>query len=404
MLTMKLSKYYEVKKPEYCYLKLTPNKSTRNYNAEQIVLACTNLYKTITQRMYKENIENQKICKRWQIEQSKILYYICLAKDSIEFYFVIPKDSKHILIDKIQNCWQSATITEIGQSDMPQFSTNAVAYGLKYKYTDMMSVNTNMTNNCLLSSICNTVDIMEQGDKCGVLININPVSKNALKSWQTTYEDLLEQYNKGYPVNKQHGIQYMLLLAIKYLAIVIDFALDLATEVFGGTADKKKDSVVKKEISANTQKKKYALITKTQILVLSEATDKMRSIENAEAICQSFNMLDEDNEFEYTQLNNVPQIMDYNYKSADSMIMSTKETGKLIELAGKELIEKYPIQCVGTIQTEIPEELQNGTHYLGVHTYKDKKTKTYLSQDYNISVMSILLSGVQGVGKSVFLG
>ncbi|ACO86495.1 conserved hypothetical protein [Clostridium botulinum A2 str. Kyoto] len=51
---MPLKDYFQIQKPTYKILKLTPDTSIRNYNSSNIAKAIQYMYKSITQRIHRE--------------------------------------------------------------------------------------------------------------------------------------------------------------------------------------------------------------------------------------------------------------------------------------------------------------------------------------------------------------
>lgn len=54
MEAIKLSKYFELINPTYTYIQIMPHRSIRNYNSSNIAKAIGNTYKSINQRIYRE--------------------------------------------------------------------------------------------------------------------------------------------------------------------------------------------------------------------------------------------------------------------------------------------------------------------------------------------------------------
>ena len=78
-----LSKYFEIKKPTYAFLKLTPMKSIRNYNSDKLAKVIASLYKAITKCIYR--FEGKFIIE----SQTKVSYYKYHEKRKAEFYFIV---------------------------------------------------------------------------------------------------------------------------------------------------------------------------------------------------------------------------------------------------------------------------------------------------------------------------
>ena len=56
--SISLERYFELVKPEYIYIRITPHKSTRNYNTTNIAKAIALSYKSLNERI---RIEQKKL-------------------------------------------------------------------------------------------------------------------------------------------------------------------------------------------------------------------------------------------------------------------------------------------------------------------------------------------------------
>ena len=95
MKSIKLSKYFELVKPEYEYIQVIPHKSIRNYNSGNIAKAIAYTFKRADKLI---KIEQKKLFFRTNF---KISYVIDVNKDNANFYFIVPKPFTNLIVEKI---------------------------------------------------------------------------------------------------------------------------------------------------------------------------------------------------------------------------------------------------------------------------------------------------------------
>ena len=84
MKSIKISDYFELRKPTYKYIQIIPHKSIRNYNSNNIAKAIANTYRSINRRIYREK-------KKLIIEyEFKISYIVDIDNNNTNFYFIVP--------------------------------------------------------------------------------------------------------------------------------------------------------------------------------------------------------------------------------------------------------------------------------------------------------------------------
>lgn len=85
--SMKLSRYFELVKPKYTYIKVVPDKSIRNYNNINIAKAISNTYRTIGKRLHKKK-------KKLFFETNFKLDRISLLKEKFNLEYMFNKGAK----------------------------------------------------------------------------------------------------------------------------------------------------------------------------------------------------------------------------------------------------------------------------------------------------------------------
>lgn len=410
---MKLSEVFKIVKPSYKYYKVIPNNSIRNNNTYKIARAIGSIYKTALQRV---NVADKKLIKLLGKEYliatkynfktfEKVAYFIYIEKQKIEFYFILPQHCESIILDKINDAWSSITISEVEQ--LPTFK-NSTVYSLQYTKEDALSLKADMRDNDLLRANLNIVNTLEGGDKVGILYNFMPALQFG---WRNEYKETINKVKNKMPVDRDKGgINYIL----KYGTTLLTGLINNVLEAFADAKRKQESNSNMFEFLLNrmnglqlshaTIKKENAAIVKTQILVISEANDKVREVNNAKALTQSFETISEDNRLTAKRYKKQFKYTDYNLKIPANKT-SDLECQNFISLAGRELLEEYNfIDKVETKETQVPEELTKGSFCIGVNTFRGNEQPAFLSTDKEFKYLSLILIGPNRAGKSTLIG
>ena len=394
MKELQLSKYFEYIKPKYIYLKITPLKSLRNYNSDRIITLISSMYRKITNLIIKENK------KLFFNVPSKVAYYIYMEKDLISFYFIIPDKYELLMKEKLSDIWKGVAVEVV--PTIPLVDEDCIKYALMYDKEDALSLASDKRNNILLSSITSTTSVMEQGDKVAVLYNFIPCSQY---SWKSDFDYVIKKYNDGYPITKNKlKISVLLKLASKLLLVVLGSFINSINNMVGNTpVEIDTTSHNNMELSNYTYKKRELPIIQTQIAVLSSSNNKQRSIYNAIATCDAFNSIEGDNKLVYKRINKPFNILDYNIKGCYKNKTSPLESQNFLSLPGKEIINEYNINCINTLETEVPIQLQSGFLNLGISTYRGTTTEVFLCNDKELRNLPLCITGSNRSGKTTFL-
>lgn len=414
MKSIKLSNYIQIIKPEYVFLKLTPNNSIRNQSTHKIAKSIASIYRNITQNIKKEEAKVLKILRKefligtkYSLEMnSKVSYYVYIEKKKVEFYFIIPRAHLSLIKEKISDSWTNITVKEI--TSIPGFSETATKYQLVYSKEDGLSLATDRRNDDLLRSKLNVVDVMEEGDKVGVFYNFIPTTQF---SWRSSYENTIRKVKRNMPTDRNKvGTVYILKMLVGVIASIFD---DIGEVLSGskkkGTEYNSFEALIErlnggKKISDATTKKASSTITNTQIVVMSESKDKLRQRNNARSIAQSFETITEDNRLLTKPIKKQFKFTDYSI-GAEVNKVGDQEAQNFISLAGKDILERYNfIEKVETQETQVPEDLQKGYMRLGECTYRGQKQPAFLTAHPEYKNLSLLVIGPQRSGKTTLFG
>lgn len=413
---MKISEYVRIVKPEYVYLKLKPNNSIRNNGTHKISRAISGLYKNILENIKRDE---EKLVKLFGKEfviptklsihtSSKVSYFVYLEKSKIEFYFIVPTSQLLFLKEKFSDAWSNVTIEQV--SELPTFSKEAMKYQLHYKKEDGLSLAVDRRSNDLLTSQLNVVEMLEDDDRVGIFYNFLPSTQHG---WRFKHKDTIEKAKNGKPVDRDKlGWAYLL----KYAVSVVDGFLNVFTSTLVGEGKKqpslREDSVLSnllfslnggKSITDSSLKKGTSIPLATQIVVMSESSNKIRERNIARSMSASFDTVSEDNELIFKPFRRTFRYNDYSIGS-DRNIMGDEEVQNLISLAGRDILEKYNfIDHVETNETQVAEDLQHGVLCIGESTYRGHKQKAYVSNDSEFRNLMLLLIAPTRAGKTNLL-
>lgn len=412
-ITMKLSEYYEVIKPNYIYLQVIPDKSIRNYNTTNIAEAISYTYKKLTEKL---TIDTKKLAKIIPIpvhatikQNYHIAYIVDIKKDNVAFYFQVPDSFKTSLIEKISEIWSKATVNEV--EGVEAFSSAATCYQLTYKYADGLSLSVDKKSNEPLNSLLSVIDVMKDDDRVTIVYNFLPRSQ---KGWQTTCDNSIRDYLAGRNViREKFSWAYVCRSLMEFIFSVLDTTQTVIADFLGAKPQEGQaliealatltDTGKNKELINATRKKKNLKALDTQVAVVSYSGDEARKNSNAVSICQNYNVLNGNNELIYKKSSKIPDLNKFKFSGYDTNSISTDEAQNFLQIPAHSLLKHYNIDYIQAEEYQVPTELSQGYFNLGFTTYKGKKYQAYLEDEYNTGSFPLLLLGPQGMGKTTYM-
>jgi Ni2+-binding GTPase involved in maturation of urease and hydrogenase len=400
--SIKVSDYFQILKPEYVYVKITPIKSIRNYKSDEIARAVNIMFKE-TKRQIEIQFRERKVFYK---VQPKLSYYIYIEYKRTEFYFIIPKEYYILFKEKISNTWKGITITKV--NELPQFTDQATKFKLTYTKEDAMSLSTDKRANTLLGSLLNMTTILQEGDRIGIFYNFIPTCQNG---WISSWDRTIKSYKENFPIDKQKvNVKYILKIILNLFVETANTIFNTLGEVFDGSQSEKTNFLPvlyqEKLIDPSTKNKRESVVIQTQILTLSESPNKKQQENNAYALADKFNIINGDNTL---KSKNYYEKVDFNMnvlKGIEPLSCSADECQSYLALPARDLLETYnnSIEHLDVIETEIPSELQTGYISLGNNMFRGKQTEGFLRDDKYYASMPLVILGSQGSGKTTYMG
>lgn len=399
--SIKLSEYYEIVNPSYIIFKLIPHSNCRNGSSDQIAQLVNKVYLEINKRIF---IENKKLFIK---TKAKVSYYIYIEKGIVDFYFIIPVNYKRLFKDAISDCWRNIGMEEV--KTIPRFSEKASKYALGYKKEDALSLETDTRNNYLLSKTLNVMEILEEGDKIGIVYNFIPSSKIALSSFRDYYRETIKKYRENRNLDKNNGTVLDILKAVfNFISLTIEgVSEELNKDSKRGRGGYSPHSSYSSGVSLSTatNRKEYATLCKSQIAVFSESNNKHSQSINGSAICEGFNVIEGDNSIIYKEVRKNFDILDYKFPGPTNGT-STQECANFLQMPNKELLQQFKeISHLRVLESSVPNELKSGFFRLGVVEEKSKgvENMVYKSEDTQLSRLGMVYLGSMGAGKTTFM-
>ncbi|MBZ9688397.1 hypothetical protein G9F72_018875 [Clostridium estertheticum] len=236
---MKISQYFQIRKPQYIFLKLIPDTSIRNYNSTNIAKSISHMYKGVIDRIKKEE-------KHFVFETPiKCSYLIDITKDDVSFYFIIPSQYVSIIKEKIQETFKKVAIEEV--TEIKEFSQDALKYQMNYK-KDVVSLAVNKSSNEPLNSLFNIIDVLEEEDRIGIFYNFIPCSQ---RPFTKEYNDTMLKIKDNKPIDKEKfNAKYIFKIGMSYLIDFIDGIFEVLNDFTDGGAIKKNENLSLLEVAS----------------------------------------------------------------------------------------------------------------------------------------------------------
>ena len=423
-ISIKMSDYFQINKPNYTYLRLIPSTSVKNNKACDIAEIINGIYVNINERFKRKN-------KGFSYDlPSKVMFIIDINKYNADFYLVIPSLHVKEFNQKLTEVFGKITIEEV--NSIKGIRNDCTKYGLSYAKDDSLSLCVDKRDNDLLSANLSVMDVLQDKDRVVILYNFIPQSKMALNSWKQYHINMMKEYQEGKSLDKSLTFNKVMISIGSLLFDTIDTIINSIRWAFGqkeSNEDLMKRFVPVQELTKATTKKENAKILKTQIMICSESSDLAREKENAKTMINTFSVIgnNADNKLMAREIKNKTskksigikkkhtinieknkveektEYMNIEKLSFENEIckMSYDEVGaNFIALPGKTIIEEHKLEAIQHNETTVPEELQGGKVRYGTNTFRGHSTTVTTSTNEDANCMPELTVAKMGGGKT----
>ena len=391
--SIKLSKYIEIQKAEYTHIQVIPSKSCRNTNTDKILVLANTMYKKLDRLI---RIENKKLIITSKL---KLSYYIHITKRCTEFYFIVPTVFYSQVKTKLSETWKNVEIKKVNA--LPININDCTKYQLSYKLNDVLSLNVDKRSNSLLNANLSVLEILQDDEAVGIFYNFIPMSQKEQNYFKISSQEALNNFRKGINLKKSKNIVDLGVISLKFL---VDFINGLLNAFL--SAPKNSHNIinpVEKTTSSSTQRKAKSDIIKTQAIICAKSDEKEREKQLCTTTFNTFSNINGDNELEMEEVKKNIDIYKDDIK-VKANYTSTLESGKFINIAGKDIIEQHKnIKHNKLLELRAPKCLEDGEVRLGEVKHKDDKQMIYYSTDEQMKRLGRVLLGPMGAGKDYYM-
>ena len=388
--SIKLSKYIEIQKAEYTHIQVIPSKSCRNTNTDKILVLANTMYKKLDRLV---NIENNKLIITSKL---KLSYYIHITKRCTEFYFIVPTIFYSQVKAKLSETWKNVEIKKV--NTLPVNINDCTKYQLSYKLNDVLSLNVDKRSNSLLNANLSVLEILQDDESVGIFYNFIPMSQKEQNYFKISSQEALNNFKKGMNLKKSKNIVDLGVISLKFL---IDFINGLLN-AFLNTPKNSHNIInpIEKSTSSSTQRKAKSDIIKTQAIICAKSDEKEREKQLCTTTFNTFSNINGDNELEMEEVKKNIDIYKDDIK-VKANYTSTLESGKFINIAGKDIIEQHKnIKHNKVLELKAPKCLEHGEIRIGAVKCKGSNEMSYFSSHDEIKKAERVLIGPKGSGKS----
>ena len=391
--SIKLSKYIEIQKAEYTHIQVIPSKSCRNTNTDKILVLANTMYKKLDRLI---RIENKKLIITSKL---KLSYYIHITKRCTEFYFIVPTVFYSQVKTKLSETWKNVEIKKVNA--LPININDCTKYQLSYKLNDVLSLNVDKRSNSLLNANLSVLEILQDDEAVGIFYNFIPMSQKEQNYFKISSQEALNNFRKGINLKKSKNIVDLGVISLKFL---VDFINGLLNAFL--SAPKNSHNIInhiEKSTSSSTQRKAKSDIIKTQAIICAKSDEKEREKQLCTTTFNTFSNINGDNELEMEEVKKNIDIYKDDIK-VKANYTSTLESGKFINIAGKDIIEQHKnIKHNKLLELRAPKCLEDGEVRLGEVKHKDDKQMIYYSTDEPMQRLGRVLLGPMGAGKDYYM-
>ena len=391
--SIKLSKYIEIQKAEYTHIQVIPSKICRNTNTDKILVLANTMYKKLDRLI---RIENKKLIITSKL---KLSYYIHITKRCTEFYFIVPTVFYSQVKTKLSETWKNVEIKKVNA--LPININDCTKYQLSYKLNDVLSLNVDKRSNSLLNANLSVLEILQDDEAVGIFYNFIPMSQKEQNYFKISSQEALNNFRKGINLKKSKNIVDLGVISLKFL---VDFINGLLNAFL--SAPKNSHNIInhiEKSTSSSTQRKAKSDIIKTQAIICAKSDEKEREKQLCTTTFNTFSNINGDNELEMEEVKKNIDIYKDDIK-VKANYTSTLESGKFINIAGKDIIEQHKnIKHNKLLELRAPKCLEDGEVRLGEVKHKDDKQMIYYSTDEQMKRLGRVLLGPMGAGKDYYM-
>lgn len=344
--------------------------------------------------------------ERWNgrgFDRAFVSFETVLEKGKTAFYISVPADTEPLARKAIETAWPKVSVEKAGD---PLGEKPILTSVLELNYHYMFAIRVDRRQIGALSSILETLNMMEKGEK----IYIQSLAIPAEPDWYQGAAQAYEQFKQGdMPQKLQLNKQALGKTGLKLAAGTVLGTISIMTELITGEEPEKirlnegeramilRDGQLRRETLQKVRGDAYDVSIRVGVCAPhTRAKALMRMVTMA------FRELDGDNFLKVREANvwrkmrerKMPFRLQKDY-------MSIPEVSRLFVLPTGKLQEKYRLESIRTLETDIPNRLLQDGIKFGTYTYKSQTKPVYMPTDNHdeLCLPRVVIGGM-GSGKT----
>lgn len=382
------------------HLKITPDSRLSNENVEQFA-------QTLCQ--YQSPLErwNGKRLNR----QSFFSFETVLKKEKSSFSVTVPSDMETVARKAVETTWPRAAVEPV---EDPLTEQPVLISSLSLNYHYMFAIRVDRREISVLASMLESLNLMESDDA----VYIQTLAVSAEKDWYVSATEAYERFKSGHmPGKPQLNKKGIAKTGMKLVAGTVFGAISVVTELITGEEPEKinldeseravilRDGRLRSETLHKVRGDAYDVTIRIGVVCESESRAKalMRMVTMA------FRELDGDNHFQVSVAGPERTFKKMRERKGGWKMqkdyLSIPEASRMFLLPTGPLQEKYHLDAIKSLETDIPESIMQGGIMLGTHEYKGTVRPVYQPIDNHdeLCLPHVIIGGM-GSGKTKGFG
>lgn len=423
------SDLFRVVEPTYVTFKITPNSSTRNWRTEDLTKTIADQFRLPIDRMEK----GEGVRFRYHV-QDRASYEIVFEDERVRFYFSVPETVAPLMRRRLGAVWPDARIEEAPDYSCHFDKERTSVYELAYRKHHLYSLHTDAKDNLPLGSLFEAGQLVGKGERARVFAYFEPIHYPSYASeMRKTWKD----YRAGkVPRMLGGGVREGIKLALSSLSELMRELVGGVSEIMNDVTQKRKEgllpldyqahknayagSVSDPEASADaigmlrteTREKPNKQATKTYLWVMAETESRERSDMICRTMGSAFTDLSGDNELTFRPLRGAQKseaLRTVETKRGPRLrlhynLTSTAEAAKIVQIPGRELIEKHPdIDHLDMKEVQVAKALLGEGMLIGEVQYRGERftiRQPCAERDWDEICLPSIYIGGMGQGKT----
>lgn len=382
------------------HLRVTPDGRLTNDSVEQFAQSLCN-YQSPLERWTGKGFARQPF----------VSFETVLKKNDTQFVLTGPVEAESLMRKAAESTWPRAAVESV--KDPLQLSpmlTNTLS--LRHHY--MFAIRVDRREISYLSSLLDTLTMMDDNDS----VVIQTLAIPANRDWYVSAAEAYDRFKRGdMPAKLQINKQGIGKAGLKVVAGTLLGGISILTELITGEEPEKinldegeraailRDGRLRNETLQKVRGDAFDVTVRIAI----SCTDTGRAHALMRMVSMAFRELDGDNQLITVNSNPVRTWQQIKERRSPLKLqkdfLSIPESSRLFMLPTGSLQEKYRLQSIRSLETDIPKTIMRGGIRLGDHNYKGSNQTVYQPVDNHdeLCLPHIVIGGM-GSGKTKGFG